>query len=65
MELLPIKLGELHDQGVDLKLIGFSQRELAEYLGQFNTDLEDGPAGPEEPGETIRRPTYGLEFAPR
>ena len=64
VELLPIELGELRDSGFDLKLIGFSEKELAEYLGQFDTELEDGAAGPEEAGATIRCPKCGHEFAP-
>ena len=37
--------------------------ELAEYLGEFDTDLQDSQSGPEEAGETIRRPKFGHEFA--
>jgi len=63
VELLPIELGELRDQGVDLKLIGFSEKELAEYLGEFDTDLEDGSAGPEDAEDTVRCPKCGHKFA--
>jgi hypothetical protein len=65
VELLPIELGELRDSGVDLKLIGFSEKELAENLGEYDTDLEDGQAGPEEAGDTVRCPKCGHEFAKR
>ena len=61
VELLPIKLGELRDRGVDLKLIGFSDKELAEYLREFDTDL-DGDAETDEAAETIRCPKCGHEF---
>lgn len=63
VELLPIELGELRDEGVEVKLVGFSEKELAEYLGEFDTDLEEGRPGPEEAGETIRCPKCGHEFA--
>ena len=65
VELLPIELGELRDEGVDLKLLGFSDKELAEYLREFDTDLEDGEPGGEEAGEMVRCPKCGHEFAPR
>jgi len=32
VDLLPIELGELRGGGVDLKLLGFTDKELAEYL---------------------------------
>jgi ParB-like chromosome segregation protein Spo0J len=63
VELLPIELGELRDEGVDLKLLGFSDKELAEYLREFDTDLDDGEADAEEAGETVRCPKCGHEFA--
>jgi ParB-like chromosome segregation protein Spo0J len=63
VDLLPIELGELRGQGVDLKLIGFSEKELAEYLREFDTDLEDELPDPEEPAETIRCPKCGHKFA--
>jgi ParB-like chromosome segregation protein Spo0J len=65
VELLPIELGELRDEGVDLKLIGFSDRELAEYLAEFDTDLADELPDAEEPAETIRCPRCGHGFAKR
>lgn len=65
VELLPVELGELRDEGVDLKLLGFSDKELAEYLREFDTGLEDGEPGAEEAGETVRCPKCGHEFAPR
>ena len=63
VELLPIELGQLRDSGVDLKLIGFSEKELAEYLGEYDTDLEDDVPGPADAGQTIRCPKCGHEFA--
>jgi len=61
VELLPIELGELRDDGFDLKLIGFTDKELAEHLGEYDTDLGD-PPGPEDPEDTIRCPKCGHEF---
>jgi len=62
VELLPVELGELRDDGFDVKLLGFSDKELAEYLGEFDTDLEDGGPEAEEPAATIRCPKCGHEF---
>ena len=61
VELLPIELGQLRDGGFDLKLIGFSDKELAEHLGEYDTDLGD-PLDPDDPGATIRCPKCGHEF---
>ena len=58
VDLLPIELGELRDEGVDLKLLGFSDKELAEYLREFDTDL-DGEGDASEAGETVRCPKCG------
>ena len=57
------QLGELRDEGVDLKLIGFSEKELAEYLAEFDTDLKDELSGSEEPTDTVRCPKCGHKFA--
>jgi len=62
VDLLPIELGELRGDGVDLKLLGFTDKELAEYLKEFDTDLEDGEGDAEEAAETIRCPKCGHEF---
>jgi ParB-like chromosome segregation protein Spo0J len=62
VDLLPIELGELRDGGADLKLLGFSDKELAEYLREFDTDLEDGEGDAEEAADTIRCPKCGHEF---
>ena len=62
VDLLPIELGELRDDGFDLKLVGFSDKELAEYLREFDTDLGDGDADAEDPADTIRCPKCGHEF---
>jgi ParB-like chromosome segregation protein Spo0J len=63
IDLLPIELGELREDGADLKLLGFTDKELAEYLKDFDTDLEDGAADADEAGDTIRCPKCGHEFA--
>ena len=62
MDLLPIELGELREGGADLKLLGFTDKELAEYLKEFDTDLEDGAADADETADTIRCPKCGHEF---
>ncbi len=62
VDLLPIELGELRDDGADLKLLGFTDKELAEYLKDFDTDLEDGAGDADEAAETIRCPKCGHEF---
>jgi len=61
VELLPIELGELRDQGVDLKLLGFTDKEIAEHLREFDTDLDDGPKAGDD-AETVRCPKCGHEF---
>jgi len=61
VELLPIELGELRDSDFDLKLIGFSDKELAEHLGEYDTDLDDPPDA-DDPGKTIRCPKCGHQF---
>jgi ParB-like chromosome segregation protein Spo0J len=62
IDLLPIELGELREGGMDLKLLGFSDKELAEYLREFDTDLEGGGTDAGEAAETIRCPKCGHEF---
>jgi ParB-like chromosome segregation protein Spo0J len=62
VELLPIELGELRDDGFDLKLLGFTDKELAERLKEFDTELDDGQADADEAAETIRCPKCGHEF---
>jgi ParB-like chromosome segregation protein Spo0J len=62
VDLLPIELGELRGDGVDLKLLGFTDKELAEYLRDFDTDLEGGEADAEEAAETVHCPKCGHEF---
>lgn len=61
VDLLPIELGELRDGGFDLKLAGFSDKELAEYLREFDTDLDDGDADADA-ADTVRCPKCGHEF---
>jgi ParB-like chromosome segregation protein Spo0J len=63
VELLPIELGELRGDGVDLKLLGFTDKELAEYLKEFDTDLEDGEGDAGKAADTIRCPSCGHIFA--
>ena len=62
VDLLPIELGELRDGGADMTLLGFSDKELAEYLKEFDTDLEDGDGDADEAADTIRCPKCGHEF---
>jgi ParB-like chromosome segregation protein Spo0J len=62
IDLLPIELGELREGGADLKLLGFTDKELAEYLKEFDTDLEGGEADTGEAADTIRCPKCGHEF---
>lgn len=62
VDLLPIELGELRDEGFDLKLAGFSDKELAEYLREFDTDLDGGDTGGDGASETVRCPKCGHEF---
>lgn len=63
VDLLPIELGELRDEGFDVKLVGFTDKELAEYLRDFDTDLDDGDAESDDAAETVRCPKCGHEFA--
>jgi len=63
VDLLPIELGELRDDGLDLKLLGFTDKELAEHLKEFDTDLDGADADADEAAETIRCPKCGHEFA--
>ena len=62
VDLLPIELGELREGGTDLKLLGFTDKELAEYLKEFDTGLEGGEADAGEAADTIRCPKCGHEF---
>jgi ParB-like chromosome segregation protein Spo0J len=62
IDLLPIELGELREGGADLKLLGFIDKELAEYLREFDTGLEDGAADAGDAAETIRCPKCGHQF---
>ena len=62
-ELLPLELRALQDDGVDLELTGFRGRELADLLGNFDTEVE-APAGPGHEAETVVCPKCGHEFAP-
>ena len=62
IDLLPIELGELREDGADLKLLGFTDKELAEYLKDFDTDLEDGEEETGEAADTVRCPKCGHEF---
>ncbi len=46
-----------------MTLLGFSDKELSEYLKEFDTDLEDGEGDADEAADTIRCPKCGHEFA--
>jgi len=59
------RLAGLRERGVDLKLIGFSEKELAEHLGEFDTDLDDELPDPGESAETIRCTKCGHESVKR
>jgi len=61
VDLLPIELGELRDEGFELELTGFSDKELAEYLREFDTDLDDRDADADA-ADTVRCPKCGHEF---
>jgi ParB-like chromosome segregation protein Spo0J len=63
VDLLPIELGELRGDGVDLKLLGFTDKELAEYLKEFDTDLEggEGDAGDRGPGWASGGPNCSIK----
>src|ERR1035437_176909 len=58
-DLLPLELGELRDEGFDLGLVGFTDKELAEYLKEFDTDLDGGAADAREAVETVHCPKCG------
>jgi ParB-like chromosome segregation protein Spo0J len=62
VDLLPIELGELRDGGADMTLLGFTDKELAEYLKEFDTDIEDGEGDAAGDAETVRCPRCGHEF---
>ena len=63
-ELLPLELRALQDDGVDLALTGFRGRELADLLGDFDTEVEDPADDDGEKAETVVCPKCGHEFAP-
>ena len=63
IDLLPIELGGLRDDGADLKLLGFTDKELSEYLRTFDDlDLDDPDIDTDEAAETIHCPKCGHEF---
>ncbi|MEX0655312.1 MAG: DNA modification methylase [Phycisphaeraceae bacterium] len=53
MQLLPIELGSLQEDGFDLGLIGFDEQELAKLISgdvkEGLTDPDDVPAPPDDP----------------
>jgi len=63
VDLLPIELGELRGDGVDLKLLGFTDKELAEYLREFDTSLDDDEGDAADARETVCCPKCGHQFA--
>ena len=60
-ELLPIELKDLEDKGVDLKITGFTEKELTEWMHRFDTSL-DGGTGGDVNMKTARCPKCGHEF---
>jgi len=63
VDLLPIELGGLRDDGADLKLLGFTDKELAEHLREFDDlGLDDPDIDTDEAAETIHCPKCGHEF---
>jgi len=63
IDLLPIELGGLRDDGADLKLLGFTDKELAEHLREFDDlGLDDPDIDTDEAAETIHCPKCGHEF---
>ena len=63
VDLLPIELGGLRDDGADLKLLGFTDKELAEHLREFDDlGLDDPDIDAAETAETIHCPKCGHEF---
>ena len=64
IDLLPIELGGLRDDGADLKLLGFTDKELSEHLRTFDDlDLDDPDIDADEAAETIHCPKCGHEFS--
>ena len=63
IDLLPIELGGLRDDGADLKLLGFTDKELSEHLREFDDlDLDDPDIDTTDEAETIHCPKCGHEF---
>ena len=63
IDLLPIELGGLRDDGADLKLLGFTDKELAEHLREFDDlGLDDPDIDADEAAETVHCPKCGHEF---
>lgn len=56
LELLPIELGALQADGVDLSLLGFDAGELTRLLNPGNEGLTDPDEIPEPPDEATARP---------
>ena len=56
-DLLPIELGELQENGFDLGLLGFDEKELARLLDtEVQQGLTDPDEVPEPPDEAITKP---------
>ncbi|MFW6061190.1 MAG: ParB N-terminal domain-containing protein [Planctomycetota bacterium] len=62
LDLLPIELEQLREDGVELELLGFPEKELAEYLAEFDTDLGDDLPKPADEVATVHCPKCGHEF---
>lgn len=57
MDLLPIELGELQGAGIDWKMLGFDEDELAKLLGgDVKEGLTDPDDIPEPPDEAVTKP---------
>jgi DNA modification methylase len=55
MDLLPLEMAGLADEGFDLSLIGFDETELANMFADKNDGLTDPDAVPEPPDEPIAK----------
>ena len=64
IDLLPIEIGGLRDDGADLKLLGFTDKELAEHLREFDDlNLDAADIDDNAPLNTVHCPKCGHEFS--
>ena len=61
-DLLPAELATLRDMKLDLTVLGFNDKELAELLRTFDTKLDGSTVVPQEVGATVHCPKCGHEF---